>query len=301
MTAIRDEGRPGRRRGTPRPASGAPSDRSGRPVRTPSATLNVLDEGTGPAIVLMHGWSYDLHLWDALVPPLHALGLRTVRYDHRGHGGSPTAGPYPFDDLVADLAELIDVLGLERPALCGLSLGGFVAMQYAVERPSAVPALVLADTCPHPIPQDEQMARTIPGSAQGPAALAAWWDRGHPLRPGTDRLAHATRRERFVRNDADGLLHAISACAGRTAITERLPEITSPTLVVCGADDAFFPPSLHADLASRIPRAELVVIPAAGHISCTDRPAEFNGAVADFLSHAMALTPSAADTSIEEN
>lgn len=291
MTVSEDEARRGRRRAVPGPASGSPRAGSGteRLVRTPSGTLNVLDEGAGPAVVLMHGWSYDLHLWDALVPALHALGLRTVRYDHRGHGGSPTTGPYPFDDLVADLAGLVDVLGLERPALCGLSLGGFVAMQYAIERPAAVPALVLADTCPHPIPQDAEMARTIPATADGPEALAAWWDRDHPLRPGTDRLAHAARRNRFVTgNDADGLQHAISACAGRTAVTGRLPEITSPTLVVCGENDAFFPPSLHGDMAARIPRAELTVIPGAGHISCVDRPQEFNDTVTDFLSRAPA-------------
>jgi pimeloyl-ACP methyl ester carboxylesterase len=256
-------------------------------VCTPTAELNVLDEGDGPAVVLMHGWSYDLHLWDALVPGLHAIGLRTVRYDHRGHGGSPTAGPYEFDQLVGDLAGLIDTLELERPALCGLSLGGFVAMQYAADHPPAVPALVLADTCPHPIPQDTEMADTIPVTADGPGALGAWWDQGHPVTAATDLTSHRARRERFLRNDADGLAHAIRACARRAAVTDRLPAITSPTLVVCGEDDAFFPPALHAELAGRISGAELAVIRGAGHISCTDRPAEFNHAVTDFLSRTL--------------
>jgi pimeloyl-ACP methyl ester carboxylesterase len=258
-----------------------------RPVHTPSAVLNVLDEGDGPAVVLMHGWSYDLHLWDALVPRLHSIGLRTVRFDHRGHGGSPSTGPYPFDDLVADLAGLTEVLELERPALCGLSLGGFVAMQYAAEHPPAVPALVLADTCPHPIPQDAEMAATIPGTDDGPQALAAWWDARHPVTPATDPVAHRVRRERFLRNDADGLSRAIAACAGRADVTARLASIASPTLVVCGENDAFFPPSLHADLAAAIPAAVLAVIPEAGHIACADRPREFNDTVTDFLSRTL--------------
>jgi pimeloyl-ACP methyl ester carboxylesterase len=261
-----------------------------RPVRAPSAALNVRDEGDGPAVVLMHGWSYDLHLWDALVPELHRMGLRTVRYDHRGHGGSPTTGPYPFDELVDDLAGLIEALELERPALCGLSLGGFVAMQYAAEHPAAVSAVVLADTCPHPIPQDTEMADTIPATADGPQALGAWWDERHPVTAATDLTAHRGRRERFLRNDADGLARAIAACAGRHAVTDRLPMITSPTLVVCGENDAFFPPSLHADLAGAIPGAELAVIAGAGHISCTDRPGEFNGAVTDFLTRTLTQT-----------
>jgi len=273
-----------------------------RLVHTRSATLNVLDEGAGPVIVLMHGWSYDLHLWDRVVPRLHALGLRTVRFDHRGHGRSSTTPPYPFDDLVADLAALVEAMELERPALCGLSLGGFVAMQYAFEHPEDVSALVLADTCPRPIPQDAEMARTIPGSVEGPAALAAWWDSGHPLAPGTDPAARAARRERFVAsNDADGLRHAIAACAARRDVTGQLAGITAPALVVCGSDDVFFPPSLHADLAAGIPGAELVVISEAGHISCADRPEEFTATVSDFLSRALTSASPGDDTSTKEN
>ncbi len=257
-------------------------------VRTASAVLNLLDEGTGPPVVLMHGWSYDLHLWDQLAPELQRCGLRTVRYDHRGHGESPTTGPYPFDDLVSDLAALIDALSLDRPALCGLSLGGFVGMQYAIEHPGSVPALVLADTCPHPIQQDAEMAATIPAAADGRAVLAAWWDAGHPVADGTSTEAHRLRRDRFMRNDADGLAHAIAACAGRTAVTDLLGQIAAPTLVVCGENDAFFTPALHADLAARIPGAHAVVIPGAGHISCIDQPEEFNSIVTHFLTRSVA-------------
>lgn len=253
------------------------------------ATLNVRDEGSGRPVVLMHGWSYDLHLWDELVPDLLAAGLRTVRYDQRGHGNSPSTGPYRFDALVDDLGLLIDRLGLRQPILCGLSLGGFVAMEFAATRPEAVAGLVLADTCPHAIEQDTRMARTIPGSAAGTAALGRWWDADHPLPPGADPAAHARRRERFLRNDADGLREAIAACAKRPPVAGQLPRITAPTQVICGEHDLFFPPSLHADLAGAIPGAELTVIAGAGHISCLDRPAEFNQAVHRFLGRAGLL------------
>lgn len=260
------------------------SEAGGRLVDLGRVRLNVRDEGAGPAVVLMHGWSYDLGLWDGLAPELVAAGLRTVRYDQRGHGGSPTTPPYRFDELVDDLAALIAELGLQQPILCGLSLGGFVAMQYAADHPEAVAAVVLADTCPHPIPQDARMAQTIPATADGTAALGRWWDADHP--PAADRVAHARRRERFLRNDSDGLRHAIAACAGRPPVTDRLGRITAPTLVICGEHDLFFPPGLHADLTGAIPGARLTVLEGAGHISCQDRPAEFNRAVLGFLRQA---------------
>src|SRR5690606_722202 len=146
-----------------------------------------------------------------------------------------------------------------------------------------VAGVILADTCSHPIPRDREMADTIPSSADGVEALSAWWAKDRPVPAPADRAAFEHRRARFLENSADGLGHAITACADRIPVTGRLGEITAPTLVIAGEHDLFFSPEMHADLARRIPGARLEVIPGAGHISCHDRPEVFAGLVAGFL------------------
>lgn len=255
---------------------------TGTLIELAHASLHVVDEGSGPPVVFMHGWSYDHHLWDEVAPAVTAMDRRAIRFDQRGHGRSPVTAPFPFEVLVEDLDELLSTLAIDRPVLCGLSLGGFVAMGYAISRPKAVAGLILADTCSRPIARDREMAETIPGTAAGVQALSQWWEAGRPVTQ--DRDAFEQKRTRFLRNSADGLRNAIAACAGRSPVTDRLGEIKAPTLVVVGENDQFFSPAMHADLAAQIPDARLTVLPEAGHISCLDQPAAFITAVTDFLS-----------------
>jgi len=252
-------------------------------VELSHASLHVQDEGSGPPVVFMHGWSYDLHLWDDIVPAVIAEGHRAVRFDQRGHGRSPVTAPFRFEDLIDDLAELLKAEGIDRPVLCGLSLGGFVAMGYAISHPTALTGLILADTCSHPIPRDREMAETIPSTADGLRALSAWWEQGRPVPAAGESAAFEARRARFLQNSADGLRNAISACATRVPVTDRLSDIRVPALVIAGENDQFFSPAMHAELAEAIPDAQLRIIQNAGHISCLDQPRQFATAVTDFL------------------
>lgn len=257
---------------------------SERMVRLPSTDLNIADDGTGTPVVFLHGWSYDLHLWDEVVPPVLDAGFRAIRVDQRGHGRSPVNGPYAFEALVDDLEELVDELALENPILCGLSLGGFVAMGHGIAHPGRARGLVLADTCSHPIARDSEMADTIPSTDQGRQALADWWEIGRTIPQ--EVAAHAAfdvQRERFADNSADGLKHAIEACARRSPVTESLSRITAPTLVIAGEHDQFFSPQMHVEMAAAIPGATFSAIPGAGHISCRDKPAVFTQLMLAFL------------------
>lgn len=245
--------------------------------------LHVLDEGSGPAVVLGHAWSHDLTMWDDLAPRLVRGGWRVVRYDTRGHGRSPVSAPYPFAALVDDLDQLLDRLDLDRPILGGLSLGGFVALEHALQHPGRARALILADTWSGPIPSDADMTATLRRS-ETTAGLAAWWTERH----GGHRAVAAdpalvARRARFARQPAAGLASAISACAARSSVHRRLAEITAPTLVVAGAEDRFFSPAMHRDLAAAIPGAVIEVLPGAGHIAVADAPDAFYAAVQGFL------------------
>lgn len=248
--------------------------------------LNILDEGSGPALVLIHGWTADLHFWDDLAPRLVADGWRVIRFDLRGHGRSPVQGPYPFTALCADLASLLIDFGLDCPVLAGLSLGGFLSMIHAVEHPGTLRAIVLADTWTGPVPLDADICATLPDSAAGPAALANWWAerRGGGAAAVARDPALSAKRDRFAALSADGLRHAIEACLGRESVHAKLGRIDVPTLVIAGENDHVFSPAMHAEMAQAIEGAQLVVIPGAGHHAATDAPEAFAIAVREFLS-----------------
>ena len=106
----------------------------------------------GPVLVLSNSLGSTTAMWDPQVPAL-AERLRVVRYDHRGHGGSPVPpGPYALADLGADALALLDRLGLERVHWCGLSLGGMVGMWLAINAPERIDRLVLCCTSAQPGP-----------------------------------------------------------------------------------------------------------------------------------------------------
>ena len=109
-------------------------------LEVPGGRLLVVDEGTGPPIVLLHAAVADLRAWDAMVPPLVAAGYRVVRFDARNFGGS-TGDDVAFTNR-ADVLAVLDSLGLERAALVGNSRGGMTAVDTAIESPERVVAVV---------------------------------------------------------------------------------------------------------------------------------------------------------------
>ncbi len=247
--------------------------------------LNVVDEGDGAPIVLMHGWTADVHFWDDLAPRLVADGWRVIRYDLRGHGRSPVRGPYDFEELSADLECLIAELQLERPVLAGLSLGGFLSMIHAIRHPGTLRAVVLADTWTGPVPSDAEICETLPDVDSGPQELARWWAerRGGGATAVERDPALSAKRDRFASLSAAGIRHAIEACRDRASVHDGLGAIDVPALVIAGEDEQVFLPAMHADMAARIPHGQLMVIRGAGHHSATDAPEDFAAIVRGFL------------------
>src|SRR5512147_952964 len=154
---------------------------SQRHVDVPGGRLFVVDEGSGPPIVLLHAGIADLRSWDAMIAPLTAAGYRTVRYDQRGVGGS-TTDPVEFSRL-DDLLAVLDATGIGRAALVGNSLGGMLAFDTAIVAPKRVVAIVgvgagLGGFHVEPTPEvrmlDEEGARLEAADPRDPSALAAF-------------------------------------------------------------------------------------------------------------------------------
>jgi pimeloyl-ACP methyl ester carboxylesterase len=233
--------------------------------------------GSGPAILLSHGFSATMEMWRGQVGPL-SRDHQLVVWDMRGHG--QTSSPddpakYSEEATVADMAALLDSAGLERAIVGGLSLGGYMSLAFHLAYPQRVRALLLFDTGPG-FKNDE--------------ARAVWNQRALETASSfeTEGLANlqSKSRERSMstHRSAQGLaLAARGMLAQRDArVMTSLPNIKVPTLIIVGADDTAFLASA-SYMASRIPNAHKTVIPHAGHAANLDQPEIFNRAVEGFL------------------
>jgi pimeloyl-ACP methyl ester carboxylesterase len=236
--------------------------------------------GTGPALLLTHGYSATGEMWRGQVEAF-SPHFRIITWDMRGHGRSdyPQDGAaYSEEATVADMAALLDEAGAERAVVGGLSLGGYMSLAFHLAHPERVRGLLIVDTGPG-YKNDEARAgwnRNALNTAgryesEGLARLAA----------GSPEMRASTHR------DATGL-----AKAARGMLTQRdakvisaLPVIAVPSLVVVGANDT---PFLAASdyMAAKIPGAKKAVIAGAGHAANLDQPAAFNAAVLGFLREA---------------
>jgi 3-oxoadipate enol-lactonase len=233
-----------------------------------------------PVLVLSNSIGSDWRMWDGLVPALTAR-FRVLRYDQRGHGDSEVPqGPYTIADLAGDLVGLLDELGIDRPHLAGLSLGGMTGMWLAAHEPSRVDRLALL--CTSALLGPEQM----------------WLDRAALVRAkGTEVIADAAVRrwltEEFIAEQPDVAVWCramlvgtpdegyAGCCEAIAAMDLRadLPAITAPTLVIAGADDPATPPAHAEIIAAGIAGARPHVIPHAAHLATVEQPS----AITDLL------------------
>ncbi|HWS89356.1 MAG TPA: alpha/beta fold hydrolase [Pyrinomonadaceae bacterium] len=240
--------------------------------------------GGGPAVVLVHGGLVDSRLWDDQMRPL-SKRFRVVRYDLRGYGRSAAAAE-PFSHL-EDLRGLLDLLKIEKATLVGLSLGGIVAADFALEHPGRVERLVLVgpglrgDRQPPP----KDAAAALEAIKQGPEAFADASMKRElyaAVRPGTRE--HARLRQMLLDNfKALPSLRPGLIKYPETPTAERLADIKAPTLVIIGSRDGRNLRNIADTLASRIPGARKVIIQGSSHHPPVEKPKEFNRALLDFL------------------
>ena len=245
----------------------------GAPVRL-SASL--AGPAGAPVLVLGNSLGTTRELWQ---PQLAALGarFRLLRYEHRGHGGSPAPpGPYTIADLGADVLRLLDEFEVESASYCGVSLGGMLGMWLAANAPSRVRALALCCTSAYLPPVQMWTDRAALVRSAGMASLAPqvvgrWFTPPFAARqPGTVASFVATLEEQVVPEGYAGCCEAIAAMDLRPA----LPSVSAPTLVIAGAEDPATPPWHGAAIAAAIPGARLRVIRGGAHLSNVSQAAE---------------------------
>lgn len=254
--------------------------------------------GSGPALVLIHAGIADLRMWD---PQAAALAERytVVRYDCRGFGRTRTE-PVPFSNR-ADLAALLDHLGIARAALLGCSRGGMIALDFALERPERAAALVwVCSGVGGHMPPDEifdprevalfeaMEAAEQAGDHERVADLdvRVWVD--GPLQP-EGRAPAQVRSQVRAMSLANYTAHANLYAAGlapqplEPPAAARLGELAVPVLAIVGALDAAETAASAALLAGAAPDVRTVTYPDAAHLPSMEHPERFNADVRAFL------------------
>lgn len=249
--------------------------------------------GAGQPLVLIAGLGYPLWEWHKMTPLL-APHFQVITFDNRGVGQSDKpAGPYTATMLAADLAGLLDALGIQKAIIMGHSMGGYVAQSFALEYPQRVSKLILAatnfggprhvpitteamavlmDTSSDPVTRFKNglLVSTAPNFAERhPDIIQAWLDW---------RLANPIDLDGYQAQLAIGL----SLLAEEACFEHKLPKISAPTLILFGAHDKVVPPDNAYLLAEKIPNSQIVIIPDAGHFFPIETPQTASHAIIQF-------------------
>lgn len=237
-----------------------------------------------PSLVFLNSLGTDLRMWDQIIPRF-ADRFRLIRLDKRGHGLSDApSGPYTLRDHTNDLAGLLDQLGVDTPILIGDSVGGMIALDYAITRPEKVKALVLCDTAAKIGTAEMWNERIDTLRAHGmaylaPAILPRWFSPGFKE---SDPAAYQGYHNMLVRTPLEGYIATCQAIR-EADLRESVTTLHLPALVICGAADAATPPDLVRGLAEALPHARFEIIEGAGHLPSIEQPAALAEAIDHFL------------------
>lgn len=251
------------------------------------------DEGHGLPVVLVHGHPFDRSMWLLQRAYLSGRDFRVISPDLRGYGDS--AGPpgvRTLDVFARDIAALMDRLQVPAAALCGLSMGGQVVLEFCRLFPDRVTALVLADTCAQAENEAGRLARHCTASRLLADGMSGYADEVLPKMISPASMATRPAVAGHVLEMMRGTSPAAAAAALHGRAQRRdyiglLSQIAVPALIVVGAEDEFTPLSDAEQMHSRIPGATLAVIPGAAHLPNLEQPETFNGIVGAFLRSAL--------------
>jgi len=275
-----------------------------RVVTDDGVGLEVVEQGSGPTLVLVHGFGGAKEDFADQASTL-AQRFHVVTFDHRGHGASdspPDASSYSFDRLALDTIAVANAVGADQFRLLGHSLGGMVARRLVLAHPQRVEALILMDTSPGPVPGlDGELIEMgcVIALNEGMDELKRIMDAFSPLgTPAYERiLAERPGYQEFNDRKWESLSAVMWATLGREIRDQpdqlaALTGVRCPTLVLVGEQDTPFL-GVSRDMVETIPAAALVVIPDAGHSPQFENPDAWLRAIEGFLDSTRRESPAA--------
>lgn len=237
-----------------------------------------------PMVVFINSLGTDLRIWDRVVDRLSDR-VSILRYDKRGHGLSDTTeAPYSIDDHVRDLAALLAYLEVTKALICGISVGGMIALGMANKKPEVVRGLILSDTA-HKIGSIDLWNQRIEQvQKNGIAAIAGsvverWFSKEFRQ---INAEEVAGWRNLLIRTPVSGYIGTCAALRDAD-LTLEAKRVGCHVRCVCGSEDGATPPELVRSMCRLIPTAQFRSIAGAGHLPCIESPNEMAGIIVDLI------------------
>ncbi len=256
-------------------------------------TLAYDDKGSGPAVLLIHGFSLCRRMWDPQVEALTGAGYRVIAPDLRGSGESSVPdGPFSIPVMGDDVVGLMDHLNIEKAAVCGMSMGGYVLFDLLGRHPGRVSAASFAVTRPDADDETAKALRTklahaVQEEGAGEVAQAylgkLFAEKTLHGRPDLVREVESW----MLAADPRGLAGALLAMRERRDYTELLGTLKIPTQVISGLEDRLISPERSEIIHRQIPGSILCPITEAGHMANLEQPETFNRCLLGFLNKVL--------------
>lgn len=246
-------------------------------------------DSSKPPIVLIHGFPFSSEMWKPQIDFLKTK-YRVIAYDIRGHGNSDDGdGQYTIEFFVDDLIALLDHLKIQKVTLCGLSMGGYIALRAVERNPERVASLVLCDTGPQADSNEVKIRRSANIKSVKTNGVKAFADNFIKAVFAPSSLKSKPFEVEAIRkiiesNSEVGICGTLLALASRTDTTDSLDLIRVPTLIMVGEEDKVTPPKLSEVMDSQISGSLLHVLKNAGHLSNLENSVDFNKYLSEFLS-----------------
>lgn len=253
--------------------------------------LSVFTEGKNKnrSIIFLHGFPYDHTMWKDVINKL-SKNYFCVAYDIRGLGESPAGnGQFTMESFVDDLEDIINKLNLNKPILCGLSMGGYISFRAMERIPEKFSASIFCDTRSEADNNEGKLKRSAAVKRINAEGLTPFvrdfitncFGDYYKQRSKDEFENRIAKSSKF---DPAGVKGSLLAMLSRNDTTESLSEIKIPALFICGEFDALTPPPVMKALAEKVNGAEYVVIKNSGHMSPIEKPEEVYTAIQGFLS-----------------
>ena len=259
-------------------------------IKTTDLSVFTTGNKNNPSILFIHGFPLDHYMWDAQVERFSDSNY-CITYDVRGLGSSGVGdGQFTMESFVDDLEDVINNLNLNKPTLCGLSMGGYISLRAVERMEEKLGALILCDT--------KSLADTNEGKVNRAKGIKQINNEGVEKfveefisNCFADKFKHNNKADyekivnRAATYDAIGVKGCLLAMAGRTDTTSYLSKISIPTLVICGEEDNLTPPNVMKAMAEKIRKSIFVTIKGAGHLSPVEEPTIVNAEIEKFLNN----------------
>lgn len=240
------------------------------------------------AIVFVHGFPYDHMMWKEQIAEF-SKNYFCVAYDIRGLGQSPAGnGQFTMESFVDDLESVIDDLKLDKPILCGLSMGGYISLRVLERMQNKFSAAILCDTKSEADNNEGKLKRAAGIKRISTEGLAPF-AKDFIINCFGDYFKHNKKEEldKIIETssqyDPVGVKGCLLAMLSRIDTTANLDKINIPTLLICGEQDALTPPAVMKEMQKKIKNAEYVEIKNAGHMTPIENPEQVNKAIAELL------------------